>query len=261
MVENLDTEISSFDILTDRERTRTIVDFNRPASHPVPTVGLLPRIAQVARQHPTATALRQGARTLSYGELWEQVEDAAATLRRHGVTSGACVAIAMPRSVEAVLAILATLRAGAAYIPIDPNYPAERIAKILDNAQPHCSISLDAAAPATTDPKTPRLAWSSLLQSPKSSEPSLPFPGLSDLAYIIYTSGSTGVPKGVEIEHKGMIDYLDWAERSYVRGERLRYPLFTSLSFDLTLTSVFLPLMTGGELIVYPPQSPRSTPR
>jgi len=74
---------------------------------------------------------------------------------------------------------------------------------------------------------------------------------LHDLAYIIYTSGSTGRPKGVAVEHLGLAEYLEWAARQYVRGDRLTFPLFTSLSFDLTITSLFLPLITGGTLVVY----------
>ena len=79
-----------------------------------------------------------------------------------------------------------------------------------------------------------------------------PPPQLDDLAYLIYTSGSTGEPKGVLVDHAGLADYLCWAERRYVRGDRLTYPLFTSLAFDLTVTSLFLPLITGGTLEIYP---------
>ena len=85
-------------------------------------------------------------------------------------------------------------------------------------------------------------------------------PRLDDLAYLIYTSGSTGRPKGVLIEHGGLADYLSWADRQYVRGDRLRFPLFTSLAFDLTITSLFLPLITGGTLEIYPePDGPVDT--
>jgi amino acid adenylation domain-containing protein len=85
-------------------------------------------------------------------------------------------------------------------------------------------------------------------------------PGLDDLAYLMYTSGSTGRPKGVLIEHGGLADYLRWASRRYVRGERLTFPLFTSLGFDLTVTSLFLPLITGGTLEIYPePEGPVDT--
>ena len=76
-------------------------------------------------------------------------------------------------------------------------------------------------------------------------------PALDDIAYVIYTSGSTGQPKGVPIEHGGLADYLEWAEREYVRGDRLTFPLCTSLAFDLTVTSLFLPLVTGGTLAIY----------
>jgi amino acid adenylation domain-containing protein len=77
-------------------------------------------------------------------------------------------------------------------------------------------------------------------------------PELDDPAYVIYTSGSTGAPKGVLVEHLGLADYLGWASRRYVRGDRLSFPLFTSMAFDLTVTSLFLPLLTGGTLVIYP---------
>ena len=87
-----------------------------------------------------------------------------------------------------------------------------------------------------------------------------PGPGLDDLAYLLYTSGSTGRPKGVLVDHGGLADYLTWADRRYVRGDRLVFPLFTSLAFDLTVTSLFLPLLTGGTLEIYPePDGPVDT--
>jgi amino acid adenylation domain-containing protein len=82
--------------------------------------------------------------------------------------------------------------------------------------------------------------------------PDGPRPGLEDLAYLMYTSGSTGRPKGVIVAHGGLADYLQWAARQYVRGDRLTFPLFTSLAVDLTITSLFLPLLTGGTLEIYP---------
>ncbi len=85
-------------------------------------------------------------------------------------------------------------------------------------------------------------------------------PDLDDLAYLMYTSGSTGRPKGVLIEHGGLADYLSWASRQYVRGERLTFALFTSMAVNLTVTSLFLPLITGGTLEIYPePGGPVNT--
>ncbi|EDY83629.1 ExsB family [Verrucomicrobiia bacterium DG1235] len=238
MIENLDTPIAAVDILSESERNHLLIDYNRPSLAPIPTDTVIERIARQAAATPDRIALRQQSKTLTYKELWDQVEASARCLNSRGIGPESCVALIMPRSQETILSILAVLRAGAAYIPIDPTYPEERIAKILADSGANCHIK----------------SFSELLDGNKRSELP-PFPKSGDLAYVIYTSGSTGQPKGVEIEHRGLVDYIDWAEREYVRGEQLTYPLFTSLSFDLTVTSLFLPLVTGGELVVYPQTS------
>ena len=73
----------------------------------------------------------------------------------------------------------------------------------------------------------------------------------NDLVYVIYTSGSTGLPKGVMIEHRGVVNYITWADKVYVRGDKITFPLYSSLAFDLTVTSIFTPLITGNKIIIY----------
>jgi amino acid adenylation domain-containing protein len=146
---------------------------------------------------------------------------------------------------------LGVMRAGAAYVPIDPAYPMERVKRITTDSAARWVITDGSGAGAAMDGSETSVPFSEMLAVRDDETPELGSPRSGDLAYVIYTSGSTGQPKGVEIEHGGLMDYLEWAERQYIRGDRLAYPLFTSLAFDLTVTSLFLPLMTGGELMVY----------
>lgn len=248
LLESPKSPVASIPILTEKEYQCTILDYNKPARAPIPVDTVIERIAKKVALVPDAIAVRQESTSLTYRELWVQVETTAAALQTIGAAPDVCIAILLPRSVESVVAILATLQSGAAFIPIDPQYPVGRIAKILQDSRPLCVIG------PKNDPNATH-TLDSLIQLRERSTHDFTAPKSSDLAYVIYTSGSTGQPKGVEIEHCGLIDYIDWAERSYVRGEKLSFPLFTSLSFDLTITSLFLPLVTGGTLIVYPPKS------
>ena len=134
-----------------------------------------------------------------------------------------------------IVAILATLKAGAAYLPLDPDYPAERLAFMIEDARPKrvlTSSDVDAAAaeraPTDADRTTPL-------------RPHHP-------AYIIYTSGSTGKPKGVAISQQSIAHYIDLVGRTILGGDRARMPLFTSPVFDLTLTTIFAPLCFGGQI-------------
>jgi amino acid adenylation domain-containing protein len=165
----------------------------------------------------------------------------------------------MEHSIEAVVAILGVLKSGAAYVPVDAATPEGRIAIILKDI----SSGTDGRPPvAITQARLqsvipPNLAdifvldadFGSILNQPLSAQPSA---ATSDgTAYIIFTSGSTGAPKGVEIEHRSLVNYIWWAARVYCSGERLAWPLFSSLAFDLTVTTLFTPLVTGGRVVVY----------
>lgn len=251
MLEEMDTEIDTIDILTPEEKGRTIEQFNTPTqpnSYSSPN-SLLDLIHAQVMASPHAIALREKSKTVTYQDLWDRSKNVAQNLRNQGVDTDNSVALLLPRSIDLVIAIIAVLRAGSAYIPIDPKYPSNRIKKILSNSRAKFVIGQG------TQPKSLDCAsdWTTLESlEAESFEKDLPEIDPKNLAYIIYTSGSTGQPKGVEIEHEGLTDYICWAERSYVRGRHLAYPLFTSIAFDLTITSIFLPLITGGELIVYP---------
>ena len=249
-----DRRIDAVDLLSEEERAR-LAPLDAFERGPLPSQTVVTSLREVARAHPAAVALRQGARERTYAELRDEVEAVAACLVAAGVQPGDRVAVSSRRSIEAVVALLGVLRARAAYVPVDPAFPAERRAGLL--ADSGAKLVLLGAGGGAQDGADPRelgiaeavIAGRSALASGVDAGPE---PELSDLAYLLYTSGSTGAPKGVLVEHGGLADYLAWAERRYVRGERLSYALFTALSFDLTVTSLYLPLVTGGTLEIYP---------
>ena len=258
MLTDPDQPLAGVDVRTAEER-QSLAALNDTARSPLPEQTVVERFLARVEAEGEQTALAQGSREVSFAELGRQVETLAATLRREGVEIGDRVAVLSRRSVEAVVGILATLRVGAAYVPIDPAYPPGRIALIFSSCGARVLLLGDRPGevlPPLGDGAR-AVSVAEVLRAGEVERLDLPMPALGDLAYVLYTSGSTGRPKGVLIEHGGLAEYLEWAERQYVRGERLAFALFTSLSFDLTVTSLFLPLLTGGRLEIYPePEGP-----
>ncbi|MEM7199736.1 MAG: amino acid adenylation domain-containing protein [Planctomycetota bacterium] len=246
-----DQSIDAVEVLSEPERA-ALARLNATDAAPQPDRTVVALVRERAEAEPDHVALREAGSTLTYAELWHHAGAVAAALIQRGVEPGDRVAILGKRSTLAVLAILGTMRAGAAYVPIDPAYPRARRAQILtDSGARVVLLGDDATSEGTPDGAT-ALPVAECLANAGNTALDRPEPGLDDLAYQLYTSGSTGQPKGVLVGHDGLADYITWAARHYVRGDRLAFPLFTSLSFDLTVTSLFLPLITGGVLEIYP---------
>ncbi|MDC8004726.1 amino acid adenylation domain-containing protein [Aureisphaera galaxeae] len=157
------------------------------------------------------------------------------------VTPGELVGVQFERNEYTLISLLAILKLGAAYIPIDPQYPEERIAYIQENS--NCKLIINEEVLETFKAGDFNSQRERYISSP------------NDLAYVLYTSGSTGKPKGVLIEHASLTNYLNWCKGYYFTEgvDRADFGLFTSLSFDLTVTSLFLPIMGGGKLKVWNP--------
>ena len=263
LLEDPGRRIAAVDVLTEDER-RAMAKLNATAAMPLPEETVVAMFFQQATASPRRVALRQGADELTFDRLRQQVEALATTLVRAGVTPGDRVAILARRSIAAVVAILATLRVRAAYVPLDTAYPPRRLAAVLRDSAARLLLvgeGSDVRVDAESLAGVTVLAIAAAAHSDAGSDDidsgqgvllDRKGPVLDDLAYVLYTSGSTGQPKGVLVEHRGLADYLQWASRRYVRGQQLRFPLFTSLAFDLTVTSLFLPLITGGLLEIYP---------
>ncbi|WP_437334473.1 amino acid adenylation domain-containing protein [Sorangium sp. So ce394] len=216
-----------------------------------------------AERTPDATAVIFEDRRLSYRELDARANQVAHALRRRGVGPDGLVAVAAERSVELVVALLGVLKAGAAYVPIDPDYPAERIAFMLD----------DAAAPVllTQWPVASRLpphraqllcldADRAELDGESTAKPAVAV-SPDNLAYTIYTSGSTGRPKGAGNTHRGLLNRLQWMQERYALTAEDRVLQKTPFSFDVSVWEFFWPLITGAGLVVARPGDHRDGER
>jgi len=240
------------------EHQSLVVDYNDSAS-PYPADKTIVALfeEQVART-PHAEAIRFTDQSLTYRELNDRANQMAAHLNTYGVGPDHLVGLYMEHSIEVVCAILGVLKAGAAYVPIDPASPDERVAFMLrDMAAGRVgtlpvlvtqSRFVDSLPGGAAHVVTLDADFAAISRYPVANpqRPSAP----DSLAYVIYTSGSTGTPKGVMIEHRSLVNYIWWAKEQYSRGERLAWPLFSSLAFDLTVTSIFTPLVSGGRIVV-----------
>jgi len=253
------TAIRSSSLLTESEHRSLVIEYNDSASpYPVDQTIIDLFEAQVART-PEAPAIRLADHALTYRELNDRANQMAGHLGTFGVGPDHLVVLYMEHSIEVVCAILGVLKTGAAYVPVDPGSPRDRLAFMLREiadgrggtlpvavTQSHLVANLPSGAVqvVTLD------ADCAAIRGYPVSNPRSPVSPHS-LAYVIYTSGSTGTPKGVMIEHRSLVNYCWWANAQYSRGERLAWPLFSSLAFDLTVTSIFTPLISGGRIAVF----------
>lgn len=200
-------------------------------------------------RYPEHTAVICQQQSISYAALDKKAEGIKNYLLSAGLQKGAPVAIMMPSSVEAIAALLGVLKAGGAFLPIHPDIPANRFKYLMQNSGCEFLLFKNMQRPLPAGVH----ALDLMKEETYTGHVPVPAPAVvgSDLAYILYTSGSTGDPKGVMIEHRSIVNYITWASRTYLRGEQLNFPLFTPLSFDLTLTSIFTPLISGSTIIVF----------
>ncbi|KAF1677374.1 non-ribosomal peptide synthetase [Bacillus sp. SKDU12] len=205
--------------------------------------------AQVKRT-PDQAAVICGEKKFTYRQLNERANQLARTLRAKGIGKDRLAAIINDHSIELVVGILAVLKAGGAYVPIDPGYPKHRIQYIVDDSEADIILT-ESHLRQQLDLSGPMVFIDEESSYHKDSTDLEPISSAKDLAYVIYTSGSTGKPKGVAIEHQGLTNYIWWARKVYVKGEKTTFPLYSSIAFDLTVTSVFTPLITGNAMIIY----------
>ncbi|QJQ21523.1 amino acid adenylation domain-containing protein [Pseudomonas sp. SK] len=199
---------------------------------------LIARLAHWAQRTPDAAALQDGALSLTYGQLHGQVEHLAAVLQARGIGRGAAVALLLPRSAQLLLALLAVMRAGAAYVPLDPTWPAARQQRILADAQPQLVIG-----------GAQGIALGELLEAPAGALASSDI-ALDDAAYLLYTSGTSGEPKGVVIEHGQLLNYTAAVSEALSLGQCKRFALISSVAADLGNTTLYAALWTGACLVL-----------
>ncbi|MEU8268265.1 amino acid adenylation domain-containing protein [Sphaerisporangium sp. NPDC049002] len=250
--------ISRLGMFDEAERHQVLVAWNdtrRPYSN---DRCLHELVEQAVARHPKRTAVVFGDREWSYRELDTRADRVAHALRRHGVGPDTVVGLYMERSAEMVAAILGILKAGGAYLPLEPTHPAERTAYVVESSgvevvltQPHLAAQSPAGVrhllPLDTDGRIPGADGEVPVAEPVAAGP-------RHLAYVIYTSGSTGRPKGVMVEHRAVVNRIEWMQNEYRLGPDDVVLQKTPFTFDVSVWEFFWPLIAGARLVVAEPE-------
>jgi len=255
MVKHPRRPISRIAMLPATERERVLYRFNQPTTL-VNCENLIHRLfEEQAERTPDLTAVTYEDQSLTYAELNARANQLARYLREKGVSADQLVGICVERSLEMIVGLLAILKAGAAYVPLDPNYPAERLAYMLQDAAPLVVLTqerLRAVLPASPaelmelDGK-----WNEIAKYPQRNLSARELElSAQNRVYVIYTSGSTGRPKGTEMTHRSMVNLIEWHRESFPASEGTRVLQFAALSFDVAFQETFTTLCTGGTLVL-----------
>ena len=241
-----ETKLSRLSLLTQEELQRVLVEWNGTAAELAETP-VHELIAQTARSSPQAIAIVAGELRVSHLELEQRSNRLARYLMSVGVGPEVRVALAVSRSVEQIVSLLAVLKAGGVYVPIDVDQPAKRLAYVLEDAGARFVIADEACAGSLPRNELDRILLHEIGAevARRSAEPLTVAVRPQNLAYVIFTSGSTGRPKGVEVTHRGLSNYLAWTTTTYFAGSVASSPLHAPLTFDLSVTSFFCPLLAG----------------
>ncbi|GAA2657407.1 non-ribosomal peptide synthetase [Paractinoplanes durhamensis] len=250
-----EARIGAVDLLSAGER-RALAP-GRPAQ---PVTATLPELfAQQVSRTPEAVAVSDGERELTYAELNAAADRLAAALRARGAAPERLVGLALPRSADLVVAVLAVLKAGAGYVPLDPSYPAARLAFMLADADPIVVVSTLATA-GSLPPGTPLLIMDDAdLASPEAPAAHAPAP--DNVAYVIYTSGSTGRPKGCAVTHANVVRLMSSLRQWFDYSADDTWTLFHSYAFDFSIWEMWGALLAGGRLVVVPWEVTRAPDR
>ena len=252
VVQEPDAHLLEIPLLSDSERHRILVEFNDTREHFPEGLCIHQIFEAQAERTPGSTAVIDGDRRVSYGELNARANQLAHFLRKQGVGPEMLVAICVERSVEMLVGILGILKAGGAYVPLDPAYPKERLKYILEDAKAPIVLTQGSLVSELPQHEARRVCldadWPEIAQQPDNN----PEVTLSDknLGYVLFTSGSTGRPKGVAIEHRSAATFLQWAQTVFTPEDLLGVLFSTSVCFDLSVFEMFVPLSVGGQVII-----------
>lgn len=233
-----------------------LIDSVNATARAVPPTTLCELITAQARRSPAAIALQDAEQRLSYAQMQHQLDALQQRLQQAGVQRGDVVAVALPRSVRLSLALGAILQAGAAYLPLDTGYPDERLALMVEDAQPR--LILTTTALASRAGQWGRVLLFDALLAEDAAVASGPRPAQpADAAYLLYTSGSTGRPKGVLVSHRAIVNRLLWMQHAYGLKAGDCVLQKTPCSFDVSVWEFFWPLLVGARLLLAPPEAHR----
>ncbi|MFJ2665237.1 amino acid adenylation domain-containing protein [Nocardia fluminea] len=249
-IANPRARIADIDVLLAEERATLAAVNATDAPELLDEATLLSLFDAQVKRTPQAIALIDGDTTYTYAEFDDRVRGLAAFLRARGARPETLVAVAMRRGIDLVTAIYAVLRTGAAYVPVDPDHPAERTERVLASAAPICVLAT-AGFTTTSDIPVVEIAAAS------GEAVDLELPEADNLAYVIHTSGSTGLPKGVMLTHRQLVNQFRWAQRTYPHalGDVVLHK--TPVTFDISTWELLWPLQTGATVVIAAPDGHR----
>ncbi len=247
-----DLRLRDIPMLTANDQRVLLDDVNATRFEHDRSVCIHEMVAAAAAASPDAIAVQASDTTLTYGQLERRSNQMAQLLRERGVTDGSLVGVCLDRIADLPVALLAVLKAGAAYVPVDPAHPAERLVYTLTDATVACVITEARFVPLVEASNAPLLLVDAddgaiLAQSSHAPDSQV---RPEDLAYVIYTSGSTGRPKGVEVEHRNVVNFLRSMEREPGFGRDDVLLAVTTPSFDIAGLEIFLPLVCGARTVI-----------
>ncbi|MEQ2026735.1 amino acid adenylation domain-containing protein [Xenorhabdus szentirmaii] len=248
LMTNMAGMLSDIALLDEQEKQQLLTRWQGPEL-PVFTGNVYSLFARQVQRTPQQIAVIDGPSQISYAELEQRIDHICRGLHHDQISAGDRVALYLPRSTDYVAAMLAVSKMGACYVPVDTSYPAERVAYLLSDSQSRLVLTHQSLA----NRLMPGIAVR-MLDKETSPVPACAYAASHDdanaLVYLIYTSGSTGMPKGVMVEHLSLINYLTDASQRYQISADTRSLFHSSISFDATLTSLYLPLLHGGTITV-----------
>ncbi|HEX9942664.1 MAG TPA: non-ribosomal peptide synthase/polyketide synthase [Thermoanaerobaculia bacterium] len=249
-----DRPLSSLPVLSGAERHQVFVEWNDTAAGWREDILVIQRFEAQARRSPEVMAVEHGSERLTYGELERRANRLACALRRRGAGPDAVVGLCLDRSLDAMIALLAVLKAGGAYAPLDPAYPRERLAFMVEESRMRVLVTREPLLGVLPEGLANRGVQLLLLGGSHDAEIDVESAAGSvvqpeNMLYVLYTSGSTGRPKGVALSHGALANMIAWQLRASVPGP-LRTLQFASLSFDVSFQEIFATWGAGGTLVL-----------
>jgi amino acid adenylation domain-containing protein len=249
--------LADYALLGEGERRQVLEAWNAtsaPIADPRPVHEVF---AAHAARTPDAPAIVFGAKSISYGALEACANRLARHLRGVGVGPDARVGLCLERGPDAVAAVLGILKAGGAYVPLDPAHPPDRLRVLLADARPAAVVTDAARADRVAGFAGPvvRMDTDGDALARHDAAPLPPAAAPENVAYVLYTSGSTGTPRGVLVEHRNLLNYLAWFDRTVLGAEGFAIPLLSRLSFDAHVRALFSPLLRGEPVWVLPEET------
>lgn len=249
IIKNDEMKVKDLSLTTKEERVKFLDEYNKTEESCPTDKTWLDIFDEVAHSRPGSIAISKDQEQLTYEELREQSNRYTGYFISKGVKKGDIIAIVPQHNIQSIVIIIAIMRSGGIYLPIDLNTPKGRINDILSSsgakyfiAEENCDGFCGTFLSIRQEPSQNERARKVTRSTPKG------------ISYLIYTSGSTGVPKGVLITHKSLMNYLWWARGKYLTNEKEVFALYSSFAFDFTMTSMLLPLIVGGQIRIYDPE-------